>query len=176
MLEPPEQENISASLLFSSQGILYPNKLLFSELFYKLGEEKKWVAGLGGGHIDYAADATERFFVADVIYYVSPWLVLQGGARHVQSSSANTSFQRAYGAITFIFAQSSLLLRYEDGKEAYAVIGTNEKALFNFRSRSISSAFTVPLGIDWQFRLTGEKYESESIQKNALGAALIHQF
>lgn len=167
----------TGSLLFSDQGALYPTRQIFAELFHKIGPRRDWVVGLGGGSTQYSGNGREQFATADLIYYAKTWLVLQGGLRHIQSQPSQRQFQRYYSAATLLWAQRTLLIRYERGREAYALLGTSGyQEVFDFESHVYNAALTTPLSKEWGLRVSAEYYQSHAISKTGGGLSVIHQF
>lgn len=166
----------SATLLYSAEGVLYPSSSVSGTMYYKLNEQKNLVVGGGGGCTTYSDSASEHFATLDVIYYASPLLVVQSGLRHVYSSPSEKTFQRVYGALTFFWQQKILLLRYETGGEAYAVIGNNQQQVFDFHSNVFNAALTLPLTKEWSAKIGAEFYKSDYQEKTAGALAGIYQF
>lgn len=166
----------TAAFLYSGDGVLYPSTSASGSLYYKLGEQKNWVLGGGGGRTAYADSASEQFATFDVIYYTGPWLVVQTGARHVHTEPSLKGFQRFYAALTFFMQQKTFLLRYETGGEAYAVIDDKKQQVFDFHSQVFNAAFTMPVAAQWSAKLGLEFYKSDYLEKNAAAIAGIYQF
>ena len=166
----------SATVLYSAEGLLYPTSSASVSLFYKIDEQKKWVFGAGGGRTVYSDSANEQFATVDVIYYASPWMIIQSGLRQVHSNPSDKNFQRTYAALTFFWEQKTFLLRYETGGEAYAVIGNNQQQVFDFHSNVFNAALTLPLSKEWSAKVGAEFYKSDYQEKTAGAIAGIYQF
>lgn len=166
----------TGSILFSTEGTLYPARSFYGEIFHKLGAEQKWILGLGGNNTRYDNGNYENTLVSDLVYYHSAWFIAQTGLRHTNSYPSKENFQRFYGAATLIWKQNTFVLRYEKGREAYAYLGQTTPEVFNFSSESFSTSVIMALSAEWQIKFLADFYKSEFIKKQTFGVSLIKKF
>jgi YaiO family outer membrane protein len=111
---------------FSTDSAILPGFVIFSEIHRKLLLDQSLIAGLGIGHNVSQEPYSDNYGLAELQYYLTDRLSLQGGARINRSSPGTVVTARGFLGANYTNDHWDGYVRYEAGREGYTVVGENE--------------------------------------------------
>lgn len=163
-----------SSLNGSSSGIFLPSSGISSEYFHKLGSERNWILG-GGGGADFSRTGNHDFFgVLELIRYFSAGWVAEAGTRLNLGEPGAVTALRGFAALSWLPAEGyEFVFKLDGGGEAYQLVG-EDQVVSSFNSLGISGEAFVPIGGGRQLHGRVEVY-TNPIYERGLGYLGISQ-
>jgi YaiO family outer membrane protein len=146
------------SLTGSSAGLFWPSAGLSTEYFRKLGSERDWVLGGGGGVNGYRTGNDDYFGVLEAIRYFPSGWVAEAGTRLNLSEPGSVAAPRAFAALTWLPAAGhEYVLKVDGGDEAYQIVGPGDLQT-RFTSFGVTGEAFVPIGGGRRIHARVERY------------------
>jgi YaiO family outer membrane protein len=156
------------SAAVSTSNSIIPGSVLFTELHRKLLTDQSLVLGLGIGHNISQDPYSDTYGLFEAYYYLVGPISFQAGLRVNGSSPGSVLTTREFASINFLNERWDCYVRFETGREGYAVVGINNFKN-EFHSENETIQFRYFLNQEWGIGVHVDFYQSEIYNRNLVG-------
>ncbi|MBI3772783.1 MAG: YaiO family outer membrane beta-barrel protein [Gammaproteobacteria bacterium] len=160
----------------SKGGIFLPQFRADAFLSRKWMDDKRLITTLGLGYYDAKDDHVDHSRLISATYYFPVQLIIEVGARLNNSDPGDVSSSRGYAVLTYgENKRQYLTLRYESGKEAYQLIGSNA-VISDFVSHESIVSWRQWLLSNYGWNISANHYVNPNYNRTGIQAGLFYEF
>lgn len=166
----------SVHLGSSDGGFFLPRSRVDVFINRKWLNSKNLVTSFGAGYYEAKDGHVDRNVLLSALYYFpGPWVVEIGG-RVNRSDPGDVSSTRGFAALTYSqYKRMQVVLRYEDGNEAYQLIGEST-ALSDFPSSETSLTWRQLMTDSYGVHLLVNRYENPNYDRKGVQLGMFYDF
>ena len=160
----------------SDGGFFLPRSRIDAFINRKWLSNKNLVTTFGAGYYEAKDGHIDRNVLLSALYYFpGPWIVEVGG-RINRSDPGDVLSRRGFAVLTYSqYKRMQIVLRHEDGNEAYQLIGEST-ALSDFPSSETSLTWRQLLAKSYGIHAVLSRYENPSYDRKAVQIGMFYEF
>ncbi len=160
----------------SDGGFFLPRSRWDAFINRKWLSNKNLVTSFGAGYYEAKDGHIDRNMLLSAMYYFpGPWIVEIGG-RINRSDPGDVLSRRGFATLTYSqYKLMQVVLRHEDGNEAYQLIGETT-ALSDFPSSETSLTWRQLLAKNYGINAVLIRYENPSYERKAVQVGMFYEF